>query len=310
MDRHRLGVTYGLAAYVLWGLLTMYWKELTGLNAFGLIGQRIVWSVVLLGVVVIVTRRVGELRPVLAHRALALRCTVAALLLAANWTCFLWAVTHDNVVETALGYFLAPLGIVALGVCVLHEHLRRAQGIALVLAALAVIVLAAGYGRVPSIALALAVTWSAYGLLKKTVPLDPLMSLTTETVALAPLAVGVIAVTTAAGDGVIAQASTSQLVLVPLAGVVTTVPLLLFAAAAQRVPLTTLGPLQYAVPIINFALGTVIYDEAMPAWRLVGFALVWVALAIFTVDALRATRVRGAPSESLEPELEAVPLEG
>ncbi len=115
---------------------------------------------------------------------------------------------------------------------------------------------------------------------------------------------------TATGGGVIEQASTSQLVLVPLAGVVTTVPLLLFAAAAQRVPLTTLGPLQYAVPIINFALGTVIYDEAMPAWRLVGFALVWVALAIFTVDALRATPVRGAPSEPLEPELEVVPLEG
>ena len=309
MERHRLGITSGLSAYVLWGLLTIYWKELTGLDAFGLIGQRIVWSVVLLVAVLAATRRLGELRPVLAQRALVVRTAAASMLLAVNWTCFVWAVTHGNVVETALGYVMAPLGIVVLGVVVLREHLRVAQRVALALAVVAVAVLTAGYGRVPWLALVLAVTWSAYGLLKKTVSLDPLMSLTAETVVLAPLALGVIVLTSALGHDVVTQASTTQLVLVPLAGVVTAVPLLLFAAAAHRVPLTTLGPLQYAVPIINFVLGVAIYDEAMPGWRLVGFALVWVALVVSTVDALRATRVRGAAPE-LEAELEAVPLDG
>ncbi len=309
MDRNRVGIVAGLAAYVLWGLLTIYWKELSGLNAFGLIGQRIFWAVLFLGLVLAITRRAGELRSVFAarDRRLLLRVGVASLLLAVNWTTYVWAVTHDNVIETALGYFLAPLGLVGLGVFVLREHLRRAQVVALAIAGVAVVVLAAGYGRVPWFALALAVTWSGYGLLKKTVPLGPLSSLTLEALLLLPLALVAIGATEAAGDGIFAHADTLQFVLVPLAGAVTAVPLLLFAAAAHRVPLSTLGPLQYAVPVINFALGVGLYDEAMPGWRLAGFALVWVALVVFTVDGLRATRLpRGEP----HPELEPVPLEG
>ena len=309
MDRNRVGIFAGLAAYVLWGFLTIYWKELSGLNAFGLIGQRILWAVLFLGLVLLVTRRAGELRTVFAtrDRRLLLRVGVASVLLAVNWTTYVWAVTHDNVIETALGYFLAPLGLVALGVFVLREHLRRAQVVALGIASIAVVVLAAGYGRVPWFALTLAVTWSGYGLLKKTVPLGPLSSLTLEALLLLPLALVTIAATEAAGDGIFAHADTLQFVLVPLAGAVTAVPLLLFAAAAHRVPLSTLGPLQYAVPVINFALGVGIYDEAMPGWRLAGFALVWVALVVFTVDGLRATR---APRSEPHPELEPVPLEG
>lgn len=309
MDRNRVGIIAGLAAYVLWGLLTIYWKELSGLNAFGLIGQRILWAVLFLGLVLAITRRAGEVRAVFAGRdyRLLLRIGVASVLLAANWTTYVWAVTHDNVIETALGYFLAPLGLVALGVFVLREHLRRAQVVALSIAGVAVVVLAAGYGRVPWFALTLAVTWSGYGLLKKTVPLGPLSSLTLESLLLLPLALVAIGATEAAGEGVFANADTLQFVLIPLAGAVTAVPLLLFAAAAQRVPLSTLGPLQYAVPVINFVLGVGLYDEAMPGWRLAGFALVWVALVLFTVDGLRATR---APRTEPHPELEPVPLEG
>lgn len=309
MDRNRVGIIAGLAAYVLWGLLTIYWKELSGLNAFGLIGQRICWAVLFLGLVLAITRRGAEVRAVFAgrDRRLLLRIGVASVLLAANWTTYVWAVTHDNVIETALGYFLAPLGLVALGVFVLREHLRRAQVVALSIAGVAVVVLAAGYGRVPWFALTLAVTWSGYGLLKKTVPLGPLSSLTLEALLLLPLALVAIGATEAAGDGIFSHADTLQFALVPLAGAVTAVPLLLFAAAAHRVPLSTLGPLQYAVPVINFALGVGIYDEAMPGWRLAGFALVWVALVVFTVDGLRATR---APRTEPHPELEPVPLEG
>jgi chloramphenicol-sensitive protein RarD len=307
VDRTRLGVVYGLGAYILWGFLTIYWKELSGLNAFGLIGQRIIWSIVLLGIVLAVTRRTAELRTVRHRPRLIVSAGVAALLLTANWTTYVWCVTHANVVETALGYFMAPLGIVAIGVVVLHEHLRRTQVVALALVGVAVVVLTVGYGRVPWFALLLAVTWSGYGLLKKRVPLGPLSSLTLEALLLLPLALMVVGATEAAGDGVFANASTLQVVLIPLAGAVTAIPLLLFAAAAHRVPLTTLGPLQYAVPVINFVLGVAIYDEAMPGWRLAGFALVWVALAVFTIDGLRAARA-GKPLPS--PELEPVPLDG
>ena len=300
---------YGLAAYVLWGLLTIYWKALSGLNAFGLIGQRVLWAVLFLGVVLVVTRRSQELRGVWNRRDRRLigRVAFASLLLAANWTTYVWSVTHDNVVETALGYFMAPLGLVALGVIVLREHLRSAQVVALTIAAGALVVLTTEYGRVPWFALTLAVTWSGYGLLKKTVPLGPLSSLTLEAVLLLPLALVAFGATEAAGDGIFAHADTLQLVLVPLAGAVTAVPLLLFAAAAQRVPLSTLGPLQYAVPVINFALGVGIYDESMPAWRLVGFALVWVALVVFTIDGFRVSRPGHAAAHL---ELEAIPLEG
>ncbi len=307
MDRTRLGLVYGLGAYILWGFLTIYWKELSGLNAFGLIGQRIIWSVVLLGIVLAVTRRTAELRTVRRRPRLIVGAGIAALLLTANWTTYVWCVTHDNVVETALGYFMAPLGIVAIGVVVLHEHLRRTQVAALALVGVAIVVLTIGYGRVPWFALLLAVTWSGYGLLKKRVPLGPLSSLTLEVLLLLPLALVVVGATEAAGDGVFVNASTLQVVLIPLAGAVTAVPLLLFAAAAHRVPLTTLGPLQYAVPVINFVLGVAIYDEAMPGWRLAGFALVWVALAAFTVDGLRTART-GRPLPS--PEMEPVPLDG
>jgi chloramphenicol-sensitive protein RarD len=300
-------VAYGLGAYVLWGLLTVYWHELTGLDAFGLIGYRVVLAALFLGAVLAVTRHAAELRAALRRRDLVVRAGLAAVLIAVNWTSYVWAVTHGDVVETALGYFIAPLGTVAIGVFVLRERLRPAQRVAIALAVAAVVVLAAGYGRVPWLALAIAVSWSTYGLLKKTVPLGPRASLMLELVVALPAAIVVIVATHAAGNGVVEYASTTQLVLLPFAGVVTAVPLLLFAAAAHRVPLTTLGPLQYTVPAINFLLGVALYDEAMPPWRLAGFALVWVALAVFTVDGVRASQA-GQPLPS--PELEPVPLEG
>ncbi|HUV11397.1 MAG TPA: EamA family transporter RarD [Acidimicrobiia bacterium] len=307
MDRNRVGIISGLAAYVLWGLLTIYWKELSGLNAFGLIGQRVFWAVLFLGTILLLTGHTAELRSALRRRPLVLRAAGAAALLAVNWTSYVWAVTHDNVIETALGYFLAPLGTIALGVFVLRERLRPPQRVAITLAVGAVVLLGAGYGRVPWLALAIAISWSSYGLLKKTVPLGPRSSLMLELIVLLPCALIVIAVVNLAGDGVVAQASTTQLVLLPLTGVVTAVPLLLFAAAAHRIPLTTLGPLQYAVPAINFVLGVAFYDESMPTWRLAGFVLVWIALVVFTVDGVRAARSGAPPSAS---ELKAVPLEG
>jgi chloramphenicol-sensitive protein RarD len=303
MDDERRGFLSGFAAYVLWGLLTLYWHELTGLDAFGLIAWRIVWSVVALAVVLSVVRRWSGIGAALGRRRL-LPTTVAAVALAINWTTYVWCVTHNRVVDTALGYFLSPIGLVIAGVVVFHEPLRRAQIGALALCGVAVVVLAVGYGSPPYLALLIAVTWTIYGVAKKRLPSAPVEGLMAETLVLAPVALVVLLAMQPSG-GSLDGASTLQLALVPVTGVVTITPLLLFAYAAHRVKLTTLGWLQYWVPSINLVLGVAVYGESMPAWRAAGFALVWVALVLISVDGVRAARA-ATPSVESEP----VPLEG
>jgi chloramphenicol-sensitive protein RarD len=306
VDDDRRGFLTGNAAYILWGLLTLYWHELTGLDAFGLIAWRIVWAVAVLAVLLTATKRWTDLRAVLTRRRI-VPTTVAAVALATNWTAYVWCVTHGRVVETALGYFLAPIGLVLVGVVVFHERLRRAQVVALVLCGIAVVVLAAGYGSPPYFALLIAVSWTVYGVSKKRAALPPLEGLAAETLVLLPVAVILLVVMQAGGSPSLGGASTLQLVLVPFTGIVTTVPLLLFAYSARRIPLAMLGWLQYWVPSINLVLGVAVYDEAMPAWRAAGFALVWIALALITVDGIRAARAEPATPPA---ETEPVPLEG
>jgi chloramphenicol-sensitive protein RarD len=195
--------------------------------------------------------------------------------------------------------------VVLAGVVLLHEQIRRAQVVALVLAGAAVVVLAVGYGSPPFLALLIAVSWSVYGVLKKLLPFPALDGLAAETLVLLPVAVAVLVGMQVAGPGSLAGASTAQLVLVPLTGVVTSVPLLLFAYSARRIRLVTLGWLQYAVPTINLVLGVAVYDETMPAWRAAGFALVWIGLALITVDGIRT-----ATAADRLPEPAPVPLEG
>jgi chloramphenicol-sensitive protein RarD len=291
VSSERLGILAGVAAYTIWGFLTVYWKALSGLNPFDLIGWRVILSVVLLVALLALLKRLPALLALRHQPRLVGRLAVAALLLTANWTAYVWAVTHDNVVETALGYFMAPIGTMLLGVFILHERLRPAQRAALGLAAAAVVVLTLAYGRVPWFALILASTWSVYGYLKKTVPLGSVESLTGETAVLLLPSMALVAAMAAAGEGVVAQASPGQVALVLGLGAITATPLLLFAVAAPRVPMTTLGPLQYLVPTINFGLGVLVYDERMTAARLAGFGLVWVALVIFTIDLIRTSRL-------------------
>lgn len=295
MSSERLGILAGVAAYLLWGFLTVYWKALSGLNPFDLIGWRVILALVFLVGLLAFQRKLRAVLALRHERRLLGRLAVAAVLLTANWTSYVWAVTNDNVVETALGYFMAPIGTMLVGVFVLHERLRRAQGIALGLAATAVVVLTAAYGAIPWIALTLAVTWSAYGYLKKTVPLGSLESLTGETAVLLVPAVVLVLAMQSAGEGVVTLASPGQLALVLGLGVITATPLLLFSFAAPRVPLTTLGPLQYLVPTINFLLGVFVYGETMTPARVAGFGLVWLALVLFTVDTIRTARLGSVP---------------
>lgn len=287
IESRRAGMFTGAAAYGLWGLLTIYWHELTGLSAFGLIGWRILWSAAILAVALTVLGRWSDLRPVRHDRWLALRITGAGVALAINWTSYVWCVTHGRILETALGYFLSPIGLVLAGALVFRERLHRAQRVALALAGIAVVVLALGSGTPPTFALIMAATWTIYGVLKKSVPLSPLEGLAAECFVLVPAAAVMLGVLQVSGAGSLHRATILQLVLVPVTGLVTTVPLLLFAHAAPRVPLMTLGWLQYSVPTISLALGVFLYGESMPTWRLTGFALVWSGLVLISVDALR-----------------------
>jgi chloramphenicol-sensitive protein RarD len=254
--------------------------------------HRVVWSLVLVLVVLAVRRRWEWLRPLLADRASLARLALAAVLIAGNWALYIWGVNNEHVVETSLGYFVNPVVTVLLGVLVLHERLRRLQWTAVAVGAAAVVVLTVDYGRPPWIALGLAGSFATYGLLKKQVGphVGALQSLTVETAVIALPALGFLVALEVRGDGQLGHSGVGHGLLLASAGVVTAVPLIFFAAAARRVPLSILGLLQYLTPVLQFLLGVLLYQEPMPASRLAGFTLIWAALALLTFDSLRHRR--------------------
>jgi chloramphenicol-sensitive protein RarD len=287
----RSGVLSGISAYLLWGFITIYWKALKEFAPLELIGFRIVMSVVLLVALLALKSRLRTLFRRLRDESLWGRVTLASALLAVNWTTYVIVVHEGKVIEAALGYFIAPLGTMLLGVKVLHERLRPVQIASASLATVAVVVLTVSYGRLPVYALAMAATWSVYGLLKRQVPLSPLESLASETIVLIVPALALVGWHFQYENSVFRSASVAELVLVALTGVITAIPLLLFAHASQRLPLTVLGPMQYSVPIINFLLGWLVYHEELNTSRIVGFALVWIALVIVTFDSVNRARL-------------------
>jgi chloramphenicol-sensitive protein RarD len=284
------GLAYGVAAYVLWGLLPLYWPLLEPASPLEILACRIVLSLVVVALLLALRH---ELRAARAMDGDTLaRLCIAGTIIAINWGAYIWGVNNGHVVETSLGYFINPLITVTLGVLLLHERLRAVQWAAVALGAVAVLVLSVDYGRPPWLALLLAVSFGTYGLIKKGVRASPPEGLLIEAAALTVPAMVVLAVLAAAGTAtwVGAAASPGHLLLLATAGPVTAVPLLFFAGAATRLPLTTLGLLQYLAPVMQFAIGVMVRHEPMPPARLGGFALVWLALAILTVDALRQRR--------------------
>jgi chloramphenicol-sensitive protein RarD len=279
---------------LLWGFITVYWKALKAFAPLELIGYRIVMSAVLLVVILAAKGRLTSLAKKLSADHLWTRVTCAALLLAINWTTYVVVVHDGKVIEAALGYFIAPLGTMLIGVKVLHEKIRPIQLVSAVLGLAAVVVLTISYGRVPYIALAMAASWALYGLLKRQVPLQPLESLMSETILLIIPAIALIIWFSRYDNSVVQSADFWHIILVLLTGVVTAVPLLLFAAASLKLPLTVLGPLQYSVPTINFLLGWLVYHEELSPSRFIGFGLIWVALVIVTVDSIRRARQSSA----------------
>ena len=247
--------------------------------------------VVLFGLAII-NRRVRVIAAAAFSRELAPRIIAAALLVTVNWSSYVWAVAHDHVIETALGYFMAPLLTMWLGVSVLKEKLNAAQKTTISLAGVAIVILTVGYGRVPFLALLIAGSWALYGLLKRQVPLSSLDSLTAEMMWLVAPAIVLAITQSSQSSSITVKADGTHWVLVILTGIITVVPLWMFGFAAKRVPLTVLGPLQYSVPTINFFLGWLAYNEELSATKVVGFAFVWIALAVLAVDTYRRSSLR------------------
>lgn len=290
MDRK--GIVYAIGAYLMWGLFPLYWKQLEAIPALQLIGHRITWSFVFLMLAILVTRQQVALRTAL-NAATVRIYLVAAVLISVNWFTYVWAVTQGFVVEASLGYYINPLFSVLLGLIVFRERLRPIQWLPIALAALGVAYLTLTFGSLPWIALVLAVTFGLYGLVKKTAPLGSLFGLTLETGLLFVPAVGYLLLSEAVGQGAFLHSGLKADWMMVGGGLVTAVPLLLFASAAPRVPLSTIGVLQYVNPTMQFLLGVLVYHEPFTHDRLIGFGMVWVGLALFWAEGLYARRPGG-----------------
>ena len=280
----------GVAAYVMWGLFPLYWPLLEPAGAVEILAHRMLWSAVTMGLVVLLLRRRQRFLAILRDGRVLLLLVVAAATISVNWAMFIWAVNNGRVVETSLGYFINPLVSVAMGVLVLRERLRRLQWLALGLAAVAVVLLTVEYGHPPWVALTLAFSFGTYGLVKKLANSGAVEGLTFECLVVAPVALGYLVWLERQGQAVFGHEGAWHALLFTTTGIVTAVPLLCFGAAATRVPLVTIGLLQYLAPILHFLLGVLWFGEEMPAARWAGFALVWLALALFTAEALTHRR--------------------
>ena len=290
MTSGRRGTLCGAGAYLLWGLFPLYWPLLEPSSALEVLAHRVLWSVVAVLALLAVTRRLPQVRAAVRDRRRLAQLTLAAVVIGVNWGTYIYGVSNDRVLETSLGYFVNPIVTVLLGVLVLGERLRPVQWVALGAASLAVLVLTVENGGPPWIALVLAFSFGAYGLLKKTAGVGAVEGLAIETVVLLPVAAVYVLVLGVSGQSTFGSEGLGHAGLVAASGIITAVPLLLFGAAASRVPLTTLGLLQYLAPTLQFLLGVVLFREPLPVVKLIGFVLVWLGLALFTADIVRHHR--------------------
>ena len=282
------GILYGIAAYASWGVFPLYFKAVAGIPPTEVLAHRALWSFVMLAVIVGVLGRWKELWQELRSRKLFLLLTLSTLLIAANWLTYIYAVATGRVLQASLGYFISPLINVLLGVFFLRERLRSLASLSIGLALVGVLVLTALAGGVPWLALTMALTFSLYALVRKLMSVDGLMSLTVETLLMAPLALAFLGYLAAVGGR--QPEGPGILGLLMLSGPVTTVPLLFFGAAARRLRLTTMGIVQYLSPTLQFLLAVVVFGEPFSRAQLLSFACIWTAVVIYVVDSLRTMR--------------------
>lgn len=286
----RRGIWAAVSAYALWGLLPLYWKALHDVPARHILAHRIVWSCVVLAGLILIRREWKNLGVAVHHSRTLLIYLVAAILLALNWFTYIWAVNSDRIVESSLGYYINPLVSVVLGVVVLRERLRRLQWLAVLGAGCGVLYLTLHYGQFPWLALALAMSFGLYGLMKKTAPLPALPGLMIETAMLLLPALAYLVWLQRTGPGAFGSGGGGRTALLVLSGCVTVLPLLLFAQAARQVRLSTMGVLQYISPSLGLTIGVLVYGEPFPRPRMVGFAIIWASLLTYWIEGVWRSR--------------------
>lgn len=284
------GLVNAIIAYIMWGILPLYWKLFAGVPAGEILSHRIVWSFVFMGILVAMQRRWGDMRRIAGSRTLLLPLAASGLLIAANWLIFIWAVNNGHVVETSLGYYLNPLLNVLLAVVFLREKPNRGQWLAIAIAGAAVLLIAIDYGRFPWIAISLAASFSLYGFAKKKIAQDASIGLLSETAVVLPIALGYWVYLATVGETTAWTLPASTFVGLLLAGVVTALPLLFFARAAARMALSSLGFVQYIGPTIMLVLSAFVFKESISPVLLVGFALIWTALVVYALSSVRSMK--------------------
>lgn len=283
---YRAGVVFALAAFLSWGFVPIYFKQLTQVPAVEVLAHRIVWSVLFLGLYIAVRGSFAATRETLRNRRLVRGLVLSGALVAFNWLIFVWAVAHDRILETSLGYFITPIVNVVLGMVFLGERLRPLQWTAVGLAALGTVYLTMDYGELPWVALVLAFSFGFYGLMRKQLPVKPVQGLFVETLLMLPAALGYLLWLATVGRGSFLHGSTSTDALLVGTGLVTALPLLWFINAARRMPLSTLGFFQYLAPSMSFLLAVFVYGEPFTPAHAVAFVSIWLGLALFSTDAI------------------------
>lgn len=290
------GLAVGITAYLMWGFLPLLFNLMRHVGSTTLVANRTLWSLLFVGVILMVAGRTAEVRAVLRDRASVMRMAVAAIFLAANWLIYVYSVETNQVLEASFGYFINPLVNVAFGMALLGERLNRIQAVAIAIAAIGIAIQAAGLGSFPVIAVTLALTFAIYSYLRKTAKATALAGLFVETLVLSPVALGYLTFLSISNGSLGPMADPYSLFLLMLTGPGTAIPLLLFAFAVQRLRLTTMGMLQYISPSIQFVLALVLFGEHLNVTRLVSFALIWLSLIIFTTDSVVRRRRVPAPA--------------
>jgi chloramphenicol-sensitive protein RarD len=289
LNKEKLGLVYGVSAYVMWGLFPLYWPILQPASALEIVSHRAVWTMVFCIIVLAITHALKSTLATFKRPKVAVKLFTTTILISINWLVYIWATNNNHVVEASLGYYINPLIIIAFGVILLKEKMRPLQWAAVSIATIGVIVLTVDYGRLPWVALALALSWGTYGLVKKQLGLGALEGLAIETmIAFIPYC-GYLMFIGAKGDGQFGN-SIGLTALLISAGAITAIPLLLFNGSTNRLPYSTIGLLQYITPTIQFSIGVWVNNEAMPTARWVGFIFIWLALITLAGDLVKSSR--------------------